>query len=359
MIVPRVSLLFPNHNSARVLQHVLDCLAANTTYPDVELVAVDDGSTDGSRETLRRWSDSGAFRGDIRLIEKENSGAIDTLNTALHAATGELCVQLDSDASVETAGWIERMLAFMEVDERVGVVTAKVVMDTGKLHACGVNVVGPAGMHDRSSTPTESAGQRQWHHRVERVFEGGGGVLESEVAEVDAGIGCCTMYRRTDALAVGGYDTGFSPVWLDDLDLCLMIRRLGRKAFYLPDVRVVHHITGRGARITPSERFRPSRVGRAILRRSAKALPGDRRALLERRLGIDLELHFDPTQKARMQHHYVYWREKWGWDPLNPDVAEIHARWGETEICWGDGAARRAAGEEIIRAFQQGRATAV
>jgi hypothetical protein len=36
------------------------------------------------------------------------------------------------------------------------------------------------------------------------------------------------MYRRDDALAVGGYDLGFQPVWFDDLDLGLSIRHRPR-----------------------------------------------------------------------------------------------------------------------------------
>ena len=351
MSLPRVSLLVPNYNTDRVLAHVLERLAENTTYPDVEVVLVDDGSTDESPGILRRWRDDGTFRGDVNLIEKPNGGAIDTLNTALHAATGELCVQLDSDAAVETPGWVERMVELMLFDERIGVVTAKVVMDTGELHACGVNVVGPAGMHDRSTMPMESPGNRRWHHRVHRLDEGEGGAVEREVAEVDAGIGCCSMWRREDALAVGGYDTGFAPVWLDDLDLSMSIRRLGRKVFYLPDVKVTHYITGRGPRVTPSERFRPARVGRAIVRRSARRLSGDTRARIERRLNTDLELHFDPVQKARMEHHYAYWQQKWGWHPVNPDMAAIEERWGGTEVCWATDDTRRAAGEDIARRF--------
>ena len=352
MSTPRVSLLLPNYNTDRVLAHVLERLAENTTYPDVEVVLVDDGSTDRSPEILRRWRDSNAFRGDVNLIEKPNGGAIETLNTALHAATGELCVQLDSDAAVETPGWIERMVEFMLLDDRIGVVTAKVVMDDGKLHACGVNIIGPAGMHDRSTTPLESPGNRRWHHRVHRVAEGEGGAVEAELTEVDAGIGCCSMWRRADALEVGGYDAGFAPVWLDDLDLSLSIRRLGRKVFYLPDVKMTHFVNDRGARVSPTERFRPSRAGRAVVRRSARLLAPDVRARIERRLGTDLELHFDPVQKARMEHHYAYWQQKWGWHPVNPDVAAIQERWGGTEICWSTDQARRAAGEAIIERFR-------
>src|SRR5579875_3220848 len=102
---PSVSLLMPNRNNAGILDHVLDRLATNTTYSNVELLVVDDGSTDTSVEILRRWRDSGRFA-EFRLVEREHRGVIDALNEGLGLATGELVVQLDADASVESSGWV-------------------------------------------------------------------------------------------------------------------------------------------------------------------------------------------------------------------------------------------------------------
>jgi glycosyltransferase involved in cell wall biosynthesis len=349
---PTVSLLLPNRNNARVLEKVLAPLAENTTYGATEVVAVDDGSTDESVGILRRWRDSRRFE-SFELVEKPSSGAIDTLNTALERASGQFCIQLDADAAVETPGWIERMLRFMALDDAVGVVTAKVVMDWGELHACGVSVVDPVGWHDRPARPTEPVGRRRWHYLLERVPEGHGGEAERRVTEVDSGIGCCMMYRREDALRVGGYDRGYSPVWLDDVDLCLSIRALGRKAFYLPDVRVRHYVRDRaGLRA----RLRPRRVGRALARQAARSLPSHARDRIEKRFDIDLGMgHFSPEERARLRHHYGYWRQKWGWDPLNPDMGEIQRRWGGTEVCWATDAIRRAAGERIVRSYELAR----
>src|SRR5687767_1824237 len=103
---PRVSLLMPNRNNAWVLDVVLDRLAANSSYDDFELIVVDDGSTDGSPELIRRWRDAGRLP-ELRLIEREHGGVTDALNAGLEAATGELVVQLDGDATIETPGWLE------------------------------------------------------------------------------------------------------------------------------------------------------------------------------------------------------------------------------------------------------------
>ena len=337
---PLVSLLMPNFNRASVLDLVLERLAEHTTYSRVEVIAVDDGSTDASREILRRWRDSGRFPA-FELIEKPNSGAVDSLNVALDRARGEVCVQLDSDASVETHGWVERMLALLCADDRVGAVAAKIVMDDGMIHACGVDLIGPEGHRDRTTIIDEPLGKRTYLYRVTRVPEGSD-PLEDRLAEVDAGVGCCLMYRREDALAAGGYDPGYSPVWFDDLDLCLGIRRLGRKVFYLPDVRVVHHVTGRlVARPPATLREHAKEAGKRIV-------PAGVRRSLRKRLTPGAA--YSDEQRARMRSHYSYWQGKWGWHMLNPGMREIERRWGGTEICWRTAPERRAAGEQIIRA---------
>lgn len=338
---PSVSLLLPTYNADHILDHVLERLAVNTTYRDVEVVAVDDGSTDASLAILRRWAASGRFPA-FQLITKPNGGAIETLNTALEAARGDVIVQLDADASVESSGWLQTMLSLMLTDDRVGVVTTKVVMDSGYLHACGVDLVAPSGMRDRPSRLLEPVGRRTWHFRVERMLEGTVPAVEDVLAEVDSGLGCCLMYRRADAIAAGGYDTGYSPVWFDDIDLCLSIRRLGRKVFFLPDVRVIHHVHGRAGQqaVTVGARAR-----QAVKRR----IPATRR--LRHRWRRDNDEGFSPEQRDRLLRHHAHWFDKWGWHPLNPDMREINRTWGETELCWQLSPERRAAGQEIISAF--------
>ena len=344
-----VSLLLPNRDNEAVLDLTLERLAANTTHPAVELIAIDDGSSDGSREILRRWRDSGRFPA-FTLLEREHAGVVAALNAGLEAATGEVVVQLDSDATVETEGWIERMLALLMADERVGVVTAKVVFDYGMIQACGVNLVGPDGVHDRPTRITERPGHRRWHHRVRR-FEEGTRPEEDAVAEVDSGIGCCMMYRRADALAAGGYDMEFSPLWFDDLDLCVAIRRLGKKVFFTPDVRVVHRY-GRRRRRAVEASGAVERVRERTWRMAAGVgglLSPPARAAVSRRIGLDRPR---PEHRARLGHHYAYWERKWGWHPLNPDMDAVVRRHGGTEICWALEPELAAAGREIAQRFE-------
>ena len=345
MSSPRVTLLLPNRDNAPVLDMVLDRLAANTGYENLELLVVDDGSTDASLDILRRWRDSERFP-EMRLIEREHSGVVDTLNAGLEAATGELIVQLDGDASIETPGWVDQMVAFFLSDKRVGVVTGKIVFDWGEIHTCGVDMIGPTGFHDRGAVITEPVGRRTYHQRIARSREDECETCDS-IAEVDGGIGCCMMFRRDVALEVGGYDPGWAPVWFDDLDLTMCIRRHGLKVFYLPGVRVIHHV---GRRVDDESALR--RAGIATRRRIGATLPVRVRKRISQRLNLDLP---PGPIWARLQHHYAYWHEKWGFDILNPDMEEVLERWGDTEVCWRYDAEMREAGERIVAAYEAAR----
>ena len=342
MSTPRVTLLLPNRDNAPVLDLVLDRLATNSRYENLEMLVVDDGSTDGSVELLRRWRESGRFP-EFRLIEREHGGVVEALNTGLAAATGELIVQLDGDASIETPGWVEKMVAFFETDERVGVVTAKIVFDWGEIHTCGVDMIGPTGFHDRGVAITEPEGRRFYHQRVVRCAEDDCATCDA-IAEVDGGIGCCMMYRRDVALEVGGYDPEWGPVWFDDLDLTMCIRRHGLKVFYLPDVRVIHHV---GRRVDDDPVLQRARL--KLRRRIGATLPPTVRRRISQGLNFDLP---PPHVWERLQHHYAYWHEKWGFDILNPDMDAVLERWGGTEVCWRYDRELREAGERIAATYE-------
>jgi GT2 family glycosyltransferase len=328
-----------NRNNARLLDRFFERLERNTRYPDFEIVVVDDGSTDSSREILRRWGDSSRFR-EFTLIEREHSGVMRSLNAALDAAGGELIAATDGDATLETPGWLERMVDFHATDPRVGTVTGAVETDDGRLQAYGMMLVCPEGPHGRGGTPAEPAGRRTVHERVDNPRARDVRHLLVP-AEVDSAMGPCMLYTRELAMEIGGYDPGYSPVWFDDIDFSIAVRKLGLKNFFVP-VRVIHWLTTRS---TP-ERPTGAQIARSrVLSAGARLLPAAAKRRIWRAAGLD---RIPPERLDRYHHHYRYWRQKWGWDFLNPDMDEVLRRWGDTEICWAYDPAMRAAGEEII-----------
>ncbi len=85
-----VSVLINNYNYARYLRHAIDSVLKQT-YPQIELVVVDDGSTDESREILLSYGPR------IRLVLKENGGQASAINAAFAASTGKILCLLDAD----------------------------------------------------------------------------------------------------------------------------------------------------------------------------------------------------------------------------------------------------------------------
>jgi hypothetical protein len=88
--MPLVSVIIPTYNRAELVGEAIDSVLAQT-HRDLEVIVVDDGSTDHTSEVLRRYGDS------IRPIHRRNGGQSVARNTGLGHARGEYIAFLDSD----------------------------------------------------------------------------------------------------------------------------------------------------------------------------------------------------------------------------------------------------------------------
>lgn len=87
---PVISVVMACYNAASFVREAVDCVLGQT-LPGVELIVVDDGSTDASRDILRGYGDR------IRLIEQPNAGPYPARNAGLAAARGDFIAFLDAD----------------------------------------------------------------------------------------------------------------------------------------------------------------------------------------------------------------------------------------------------------------------
>ena len=110
---PLASIIVPCFNQAHFLPFAVDSALAQT-YPAVEVVVVNDGSTDGTSEVARSYGER------IKLVEQPNSGLSAARNAGIAAASGEFIVLLDSD-DVLLPHCVESRMKHME-DPAVGIV---------------------------------------------------------------------------------------------------------------------------------------------------------------------------------------------------------------------------------------------
>ena len=113
--LPRVSVVIPCFNQAQYVRVAIDSALAQT-YPDVEVVVMDDGSTDDTPAVLASYGDR------IRTIRQVNAGLSAARNAAIAHSTGAFVVLLDSDDALLPTCVASRMQAAL-ADERVGIVT--------------------------------------------------------------------------------------------------------------------------------------------------------------------------------------------------------------------------------------------
>jgi len=87
---PLVSVIINNYNYGRFLSEAIDSVL-NQTYPDIEIIVVDDGSTDNSPEVIARYQDK------VIPVLKQNGGQASAFNAGFKATHGEIICMLDAD----------------------------------------------------------------------------------------------------------------------------------------------------------------------------------------------------------------------------------------------------------------------
>jgi len=87
---PKVSVVMPAYNRAKEIGAAIDSVLAQT-FEDIELIVVDDGSTDATPEIVRAYGDR------VRFFQQKNAGVGAARNAGVRLARGEYLASLDSD----------------------------------------------------------------------------------------------------------------------------------------------------------------------------------------------------------------------------------------------------------------------
>lgn len=119
--MPTISVILPVRNAVTTIARAVASVQAQT-HGDWELIAVDDGSTDGTREWLRRAAESDPR---IRVVEQPAHGLVSALNAGLAVARGRFIARMDADDECHS----ERLAAqadWLETNQETGLVSCLV-----------------------------------------------------------------------------------------------------------------------------------------------------------------------------------------------------------------------------------------
>jgi len=114
--MPKVSVIIPTHNRAQVVADAIESVLAQT-YPDFELIVVDDGSTDRTRQVVERYIGQNGKR--VAYLWQENAGAPAARNAGIRLSAGDYVAFLDSD-DLYLPGRLEVGVSALEQDPRYG-----------------------------------------------------------------------------------------------------------------------------------------------------------------------------------------------------------------------------------------------
>src|SRR3989338_4114452 len=187
---PMISVVVPAFNCRSTIERCMEALR-NLSYTNYEVIIVDDGSTDGTQDILKKSSS-----GTIRCVRQENAGPAAARNAGAKAARGEILGFTDSDC-VPGKDWLNSVPQHFDDKKVVGV--------EGKIET------------DRLGVLTQS------------VRSEGGRYLTANM-----------FYRKKDFLAEGGFDERFRRAFREDTDMA--IRMMSRGRIDYEDSSKVYHI---------------------------------------------------------------------------------------------------------------------
>ncbi len=208
------SIIILSYNSRKDLTECISSLI-DQTYPDKEIIIVDNASTDGSPEFVRK-----SFPG-IKLIETgSNLGYPAGNNAGASQAKGKYIIVVNPD-TVADPQWLDELIRPLEENPEIALTTSKILMygQRGRINTCanhshftGLDFC--RGLHEPSSS-------------------------FSYPQEVGAVSGCSFAIRREVFEELGGFDPDFF-LYLEDIDLSWRARLAGYKILYVPS-SIVHH----------------------------------------------------------------------------------------------------------------------
>jgi GT2 family glycosyltransferase len=227
---PLVSILIVNYNGARVLA---DCLASleQVTYPQFEVIVVDNASTDNSAEILARYPSVRELKSDY------NRGFAGGNNFGLPACCGQFILLLNSDTIV-TPDFLQPLVEYLQKFPRVGIVQGKMILSRhgNALDVCGSFLTSFGFLYHYGYWKQNSP-------KYDRSYP------------VFTVKGACMLFRRELVAAVGGYlfNEDFF-CYYEETDFCHRVWLAGYEAHFV-HTSTIQHLQGATSERTQSSGF--------------------------------------------------------------------------------------------------------
>ncbi|QKS85645.1 glycosyltransferase [Pseudomonas bijieensis] len=217
--LPKVSVVVLTYNNLELTKACLDSLLTQSQYPNLEIIVVDNHSSDQTPAYLTAWAKGHPDR--IVILNPDNKGFAAGNNLGLAAASGDYLVILNND-TVVTAGWIKGLIRHLQDNTEIGII-GPITNNIG-------NEAKVSTRYDRlEDMPAEAA-------QMTRARMG-------DWFEINTLAFFCVMLPRSTYEQVGGLCEEYGLGFFEDDDYCRRVQRRGMRAACAEDVFVHHHLS--------------------------------------------------------------------------------------------------------------------
>ncbi|MDR9487984.1 glycosyltransferase [Salibacter sp.] len=220
----KVSIIIPTKDKADVLETCIESIFEKTTYPNFEVIVIDNNSVEQDTfELLKKWQNDEPNRFKTARTEEPFNFSY-LMNFGRKNATGEYLVLLNNDTKIISNDWLEGMIEQAQRDE-IGVVGAKLLYPNDTIQHAGVVIgLGGAAGHILVGEHREGPGYFNYVNLLNNY---------------SALTAACFMVKTEVFDQLDGFDEQFA-VEYNDVDFCLRVMNAGYRNVYVPNVEVYH-----------------------------------------------------------------------------------------------------------------------
>jgi len=225
-----LSILIVNYNTRELLQNCINSIFENTEDITYEVIVVDNNSTDGSEKMVLNM-----FPQVQLLCNQENMGFARANNQAYRQSKGKYLLFMNSDTLALNSPF-EKMIDYMKDHPEVGIVGPKILDNKDQptrsyMRLLDVKKLFFGSKHFKSFIDVEK-------HRIHFPL-----YYYDMIQEVPWLSGACMMVRRKVFREAGLFDERYF-LFLEDMDLCLQVAKLGYRIIYFPKAEIIHLFGG-------------------------------------------------------------------------------------------------------------------
>ncbi len=211
---PKASIILVLYNRAEVTYLCLLSIVETVDLP-IEIIIVDNASTDDTQDLLARIEGARIIRND------ENVGFVKAVNQVLRESTGEHVLLLNNDTQLFPEA-LAAAVHTLESHVKIGAVGGRIVLLDGKLQEAGSIIWNDGSCLGYGRNAPPAAGPYLFRR------------------DVDYCSACFLLVRRNLFLELGGFDESLAPAYYEETDLCMRLRNEGYRVVYEPDAVILH-----------------------------------------------------------------------------------------------------------------------